>query len=166
MPFNILIDQKSIIELPDEWLYIYPDFLDFDPKLPDAFFSAVLQRDIEIGNVVSQAIEDFNARKEENQVLPCNKEYLRGTIIDVPKTSHTKNRKTRTKPSQTSEDKIEVMSNHEIYEKLSASRNAKDSKKRFIWLSNLDRETALLCFLATSDANKNSYRLSGGVQAE
>lgn len=37
MPFNDLIDQQSIVEMSDEWLYPYPDFLDFEPDFPDDF---------------------------------------------------------------------------------------------------------------------------------
>lgn len=42
LPFNMLIDPSSIIELPDEWLYSYPDFLDFDPKIGGLCLTIVL----------------------------------------------------------------------------------------------------------------------------
>ncbi|KAF2816937.1 uncharacterized protein BDZ99DRAFT_564758 [Mytilinidion resinicola] len=60
IPFNILIDEKSIVELSDEWLYDYPEFLDSND-------------DIE------------GSRKSIKLIIKPSDTLLRGVVVDVPR---------------------------------------------------------------------------------
>jgi hypothetical protein len=108
MPFNNVIVQQSIVELSDEWLYKPPNF--FRPKL-----------------VGEQPFCGQNASP-----------VLRGTVIDIPKTDHTKGYKDPLFG-------ITLMSNESIYTKLSQERRPEDSKKRLIWITNPDTGTIEIC---------------------
>ncbi|EKG19929.1 Mg2+ transporter protein CorA-like/Zinc transport protein ZntB [Macrophomina phaseolina MS6] len=155
LPLNTFIDQTSIVELPDEWLYNYPEFLDFDPKEQyEGFFGAINQRDIEAGARITEAMHVFSNRQKENGTPLFSDEFLKGIVVDVPRTTQAKSRKTGAKPSQVPEENAEPSSTTSIYEKLSGLRTSKYAKKRLIWIPNGDLDTLLVCFLAAPDTEK------------
>ncbi|KAF4537813.1 Mg2+ transporter protein CorA-like/Zinc transport protein ZntB [Lasiodiplodia theobromae] len=82
LPFNTLIDQSSITEIADEWLYPYPDFLDFNPKIKHRFAEpeTLGKCGLETGEFITKAIESFKRRRQ----LRDSKD-LRGIIVDIPK---------------------------------------------------------------------------------
>ncbi|KAL1622898.1 hypothetical protein SLS56_008579 [Neofusicoccum ribis] len=153
MPFNTLIDQKSIIELPDEWLYPHAEFLDFDPEisfLPRAVDDSV----IEPNTFMFRAKYAFQMRQKLDSPRIFQDDLLKGVIIDVPKSAQKKARKTGRKSFVHPEHNIKVFKTKEIYEKLKVERTAQAAKKRLIWLPNSDDDTALLCFLASHGSEK------------
>lgn len=152
MPFNNLIDQRSIVELPDEWLYNYPNFLDFNPNMED-LSEAIEHNESDTGKYISHAIDDFTRRHPGGGSPIFLNEYWKGSVIDVPKSVQTKVGKTSAK-AVTLEEDIKIYRSQEMYMKLKSKRVVQDSKKRLIWLPNLDRDTALLCFLSSPESER------------
>jgi hypothetical protein len=74
IPFNFLIDQDSIVEFSDEWLYPRPGFLDWEPP-----------------ELISESYEVIpewaRGAKPDNFTKPDPKlSDLRGIVVDIPKT--------------------------------------------------------------------------------
>lgn len=69
MPFNVHIDQKSIVQLPDEWLYSYPDIFGFDPKFPNDVLKEINDSHPEI-ETGSSVIEDTDSGRERHTHQP------------------------------------------------------------------------------------------------
>ncbi|KAF4536201.1 Mg2+ transporter zinc transport protein [Lasiodiplodia theobromae] len=97
-PFNNLVDQKSIVDIEEEWLYNYPDFLDFTPQAPDGFkpstygpetgFSFVV--DIPKSKRMSQAATTLPTA---GQVLESLKNGGMGALVGKSRTAETAKRR-------------------------------------------------------------------------
>ncbi|PSN70710.1 hypothetical protein BS50DRAFT_673479 [Corynespora cassiicola Philippines] len=150
MPFNTLIDQNSIIEMSDEWLYPYPDFLDFDPQNQDNTPDDIDFFDLELEKFMLEP-EYALQRSQRLEALPVEQEkLLKGVILDIPKSAQKTKRKTERRTKVPSEDPCEILNVEGICEKLKGRRTAIDSKKRLIWLPNSDKHIAYIRKLAHS----------------
>jgi hypothetical protein len=138
MPLNNLIDEKSIVEIPDMWLYNSPDFLDYEPDM-----KSFLQTLKEAG-VGVQLIDDPDSASG----FQLDKATLRGIIIDVPKTQHMRGKRNL---NQSAMDHPHPVTNSSMFDLLDTRRTPEKAKKRLIWLPNLDKETGLLCIVASTE---------------
>lgn len=145
LPFNTLIDQSSITEIADEWLYPYPDFLDFDPKIKRRFAEpeTLGKCGLETGEFITKAIELFKRRRQ----LKDSKE-LRGIIVDIPKAVRSWIYG-MTEKHRNQSDEGKCFDNGRLKEQLDTHRIAQTAKKRLIWMLNADHDTGLLCFLGS-----------------
>lgn len=160
-PSSTLNDQKDIVELADEWLYSYPEFLDFDPCIRHRFenFESLGQCGIETGQLLSRAIRKFKQRRRLRTQPMFANDCLKSIIVDVAKTMRKNERRTSRKistPAQDSfsPDDIQVCNNYEFFEKMDGLRTAQKAKKRLVWLRDVDEDTALICFLASPESEK------------
>lgn len=97
LPFSDFIDHKSVVELPDEWLYGFPDFLDFDPQIeswkdisarivglfdlerPDGHSTA--HRFVEEGKkILKQTLEDIDDEESCEETFGGNDDW--GSLMD------------------------------------------------------------------------------------
>lgn len=149
------VDQRSIVELSDEWLYNYPSFLDYDGinfakavkivsnrhrgPAPSTMFEANLRRALILTDLTSMTVVTRAFRG-------------RIGIIDV----RSKKRRRRR------EDRWQwPMSNWGL--KLSLEdwepRTAESAKKRFLWIPEADMLTVLICYIYTPDVRKEPLYL-------
>lgn len=150
MPFNNVIDQKSIVELADEWLYSYPEFLDFDPEIRpiqrhvDALEKAFPRSD----SMLAAAVRD---RDRYDQSWPLGDLFSKvAGVIDVPRSKHTRRGKTQ---YQTASLHLKFMRN--FLADIDGRRTAQDAKKRLIWMPLANKESAaLLCYLSTPGSQR------------
>lgn len=160
-PSSTLNGQKDIVELADEWLYSYPEFLDFDPCIRHRFedFQSLGQCGIETGDLLSRAIRKFKECRRLGTQPMFASDCLKGIIVDVAKTMRKNERRTRRKiptPAQDSfsPNDIQVCNKYEFFQKMDGLRTAQKAKKRLVWLPNIDEDTALICFLASPESEK------------
>lgn len=146
LPFNTLIDQSSITELADEWLYPYPDFLDFMPGIGKRFETpnTLGTCGLETGEFITEAINSFKKMKK----LKVDKD-LRGILVDVPKAVHSWAYSMNERHQEDPENEVEPFNNVTFQERLDGWRCAKNAKKRLIWMPNANHDTGLLCFLGS-----------------
>lgn len=148
------VDQRSIVELSDEWLYNYPSFLDYDGT---NFAKAVKM--LSSRHQGPEPITSFEAALRKALALPgltfmTSEKAFEGLtgIIDVrPK----KRRRRR-------EDKWQwPMRNVFLANSLKDSepRTAESAKKRFVWIPEADALTVLICYIYTPDVRKEPLYL-------
>lgn len=173
MPFNDFIDQKSVVEPSDDWLYSFPDFLDFDPEVatwdnikpkvtglldlerPDRHFST--------DNLIADSARIFHQtfEKSDNTQATLDDEFPdksddepRGAIVDIPKS------KQRRKGSPGKSDDSNMFwyleTNRTIWAILKIMRTEQMAKKRIIWLPYPNKETALLCYLGSPESQHDA----------
>jgi Mg2+ and Co2+ transporter CorA len=169
MPFNSLIDQDSIVEFSDEWLYPRPSFLDWRPPLltsdsnrPDTNWS--------------------RGAHTNNFTNPNKPDEMRGIVVDIPKTKSNTTvdnqiliiDNPRTDYTHISDDAMTLeeliafrakiiedkkkkqlpADNYEMYRMLEGKRAAEEAKKRLIWSCNANDDTALLCYLVSPESDQ------------
>ncbi|KAF4534447.1 Mg2+ transporter protein CorA-like/Zinc transport protein ZntB [Lasiodiplodia theobromae] len=150
-PSCTLNDRKEIVELADEWLYSYPDFLDFDPGIRHRFedFGSLGQCGVATGDLLSKAIRQFKERQGDGYSPVFANNYLKGIIVDVGKTMRKNQRRTSRKISTPAQDRgtpddIQVCNNDQLFRKLDGPRVAKKAKKRLIWIPKKDNGVIVL----------------------
>lgn len=152
IPSPLLFDSSSVVELDDEWLYNYPSFLSNEKAVGDEDVSELLEtlirQETEIdadGQFIIKAAKE--AQRRMRQHLNWYSDTItapRLTYVDVPKS------KGRRKDVRIH---IYTCSNGRLGMRLT-DRDVMEAKKRFIWLANADAETALICYVGTSDIDK------------
>ncbi|OAP55761.1 hypothetical protein AYL99_09913 [Fonsecaea erecta] len=155
MPHNDLIDQQSIVEISDEWLYNPPPFLDFKPNMTgirdffqyfanDGIFESLLELfyDLEPRSLLRRGTFSFMDAKGHN---------LEGAIIDVPKSKHMAG-DPNVAIAGNPLDKIELLTSHGMYGRLDKLRTAEEAKKRLIWSFKANPDLGLLCAMASPGA--------------
>lgn len=144
IPYNNLIDQKSIVEISDEWLYNLPNFLDFKP---DIQASLKILPEILWGLEESSPLykKDFLYMGDSNP----KGNSLKGVMVDVPKKNPTAEKLTD----------IDILSGHEMYNRLGELRTAEKAKKRLIWSPKANADLGLLCLLASPRSEALSMAL-------
>lgn len=170
-PSSTLSNQKDIVELADEWLYNYPDFLDFNPFIWRRFkdIGSLGRCGIETGDLLSRAIRQFKELHIRKRAPFFENNHLKGIVVDVVKTMSKNERRTTRKTwaplrdgipkddvhkCDSSPDNFQVHDNRSLYEALDKLRTVEKAKKRLIWLPNADMDTALICFLASPESEK------------
>lgn len=201
LPSSTRNNQKNIVELADEWLYSYPDFLNFDPRILHRFenFESLGQCGIETGDLLSRAVGHFKKRKRDRTHPIFANDCLKGIVVDVVGTMRKNERRTSRKTSTFTSDKdlsdkippksvpsdnvppksvpsdnvpsdkgllketfsdkdplegAHTYNNEQFCNKMDGLRTAQNAKKRLIWLPNADKDTALICFLASPELEK------------
>ncbi|KAJ5937603.1 hypothetical protein N7454_003945 [Penicillium verhagenii] len=178
VPFNDKIDEKNIINVKEEWLYNYPDFLDFDPS--DSI-EEQLTEEVEWNEsllVLGKEIQDswpyislfhifqdlvleaifywWDARKpddwEYKPTSPPSSE-CQHLMIDVQK------KKSRDKKALRLDTR--VFQSNEIddsWGRLKKLRDINNAKKRLLWFLNAPRDYALMCYLGSSPSERQQIR--------
>lgn len=173
MPFNDFIDQKSVVEPSDDWLYSFPDFLDFDPDVQSCenVWSKIERlldfyrpdRDFSTGSLLADAAKSFQktvkrikgANPTLEHVFPSESdERERGVIVDVP------NSKQRRKGSLAKFSGTSTLwdptTNAKMWMTLKKMRSEQMAKKRIVWLLSPNKETALLCYLGSPESQHDA----------
>ncbi|KXH35843.1 hypothetical protein CSIM01_00557 [Colletotrichum simmondsii] len=154
IPFNSLIDQSSIVDLEDEWLYNYPNFLGGSEQTLVDFHKEVeaLSRPTgssHSGTVITKAAKhyieglpvDFDPGESRSYFTSSG---LRTWVVNVRK------RKNLSKQERAKSNEEErILNSFMLWDGLSQTRTADTAKKRFIWLPQADAETALICYISS-----------------
>lgn len=141
VPFNSRIDQSSIVELADEWLYNYPTFLTRDERLD---FEAEVIKASGPGNSIGLIVASAVERCKGNVPTSDSKSL----VVDIPK----KNKERRKDAHINTDYNISVenpRSDYALWQELSSVRMPEKAKKRFIWLGEASKNTPLVCTLAS-----------------
>ncbi|KAL4820356.1 hypothetical protein BDW67DRAFT_172599 [Aspergillus spinulosporus] len=156
-PYGRLVDTSNIVEVPEEWLYKYPDFLDYEPPNISDVESIIIDGRILLGdeqNTPSGIVRQM-ANDEHN---PSRYSF----IEDVRKSR--KQHKRGTTPKSV---RHECRSFLALWEYLKQPRYALWAKKRFIYLKLIDPVQAMICCVAPPESERlhlaqffNHYRNS------
>jgi hypothetical protein len=173
IPFNNFIDSLNIVDVPEEWLYDYPGFVDFEPHESHFTRQSLRNFKFEAGEVVWNAVTAFEERGDKTETqeeytpaaaLPDNSgnkwgpPWLRrsGNLVrDVAK------KKIHGKASAGADSwsNYQLIEDQELWDKLRALRKADRAKKRFIWLPHASLDSALICFLSSHEIERESISL-------
>lgn len=135
--FDSLIDKSRLVEVSDDWLREPPSFLMFDSPVD------VSVPDRDFGRVINDALKGWS--------VAMGSPHLTGTVFDVPR------RGTNPEPCQSTIDlRGSLLSNAGMLRKLYPTRTVQRAKKRLIWLPNVDKHTALTCYLASPDMEQDN----------
>lgn len=151
MPYGSINDDKNIKNIPEEWLYSYPEFLLTRDKglLGDAIKSVELPdgRSFHGDNAESVIARGWNNCRHLND-FTCNGVAF---VANAPKQ---KCKSKREKRRQDDEATATERNNRQLWGILGKKRTADTAKKRFIWLPHPNAETAFLCWLASTESEK------------
>lgn len=142
-----MIDQLSIVEMPNEWLHNPPNFLDFQPDLQD-----LRQQIIDYStSVLRKARLAFMERRDPTS-------SAKSIVIDVPQSKSLSRRAKTDLPFRNPypENRLRLLTNYQLQKILGRLRIAEKAKKRLIWSPHIDADTALLCALATPLAERTN----------
>ena len=74
------------------------------------------------------------------------------TVVDTPRNmTNSREKKSGEKPNE-----YECGNSHELWQRLSRPRKAEEAKKRLIWLREASGDTALVCYVASPDEEKQA----------
>lgn len=140
-PYGRLMDLNNIVEIPEEWLYRYPDFLDFEP-------AKTLEEIISILSKAPPKIRDANFKPfEEGEDNTSDSCYV--IIEDVRK-----GRKYRKwGPEEKSRCK-EYFTYTELRHRLQEKRKVDQSKKRLLSLTSVDYTLAAIFYATSPEAER------------
>ncbi|EKG14019.1 hypothetical protein MPH_08761 [Macrophomina phaseolina MS6] len=180
MPFNDFSDHKSIVEPSDEWLYNYPEFLDFTPNL-DQFQSFEVNQNFNLYDLLRSLSLDNELWDEIRALDPtryriarwlselgyetwdlirhcheCGGKFLetgetRGTVLDVSRCGF--------RHAHLGHDKdpgrdVTMMGMEQLRSALDQIRTAESAKKRLVWLPRVNEGSTILCCLASPGSEK------------
>lgn len=181
MPFNNMIDAKSITTLDEEWLYNYPDFLlakklDLRQQL-DLLFDkeSVLYESVyeSVSSIIDQALKSLAGTPPEKFSFTTNEMHRNqriifcGLVASLPKQKIRRQKRGKRGIGASLNYLFFESSNEELWDSIGKARSANKAKKRLIWLStHTNPQTALLCWLASTDAEKPSMSLFFDRHAE
>lgn len=155
------VDQRSIVELSDEWLYNYPSFLDGDETdfVESVKILSSRQQLLEASSSFEVALRDASASLGHRSHFWGNDMFGRGrtAIIDIrPKKGRRRGWREDLFWAHT-----QLRNNQGLQDYLSNSepRTAESAKKRLMWISEADPLTLLICYIYTPDARKESLSL-------
>ncbi|KAJ5366304.1 hypothetical protein N7541_000245 [Penicillium brevicompactum] len=175
VPFNDQIDERSIINLKEEWLYNYPSFLGFKPLHYDGshpeFWDPIswdLSSESKEHEQKDQSREDEQqdqSREDEQQVQSReDKQQVQkkiATLLQVKKFQHLTievGRKSKAK----GEREGQVYRDTDItksWERLQQLRDERKAKKRLLWFQNAPPVLQNICQHISSDAERPSIQL-------
>lgn len=155
--FSKFVDPSNIVEMPEEWLYNYPKFLDFEPSHDYKTLREIVEDvDGDNGRVTAEGAEILLKAgplvKPTNGSDPVAADLFHNEstpliwIRDVAK-HNGKGRKT--------DESAEPCRGHlMLWNRLSRRRTAEGAKKRIVFLDSVDREAAIICWLASPEAER------------
>lgn len=148
--YGSFVDLSNIVELPEEWLYKYPDFLEFTPSLD--------KDNLEIMRIAATgaAQEGMMERNFQSLLAPNSGEDIRdlpglcfASVSDVHK-----GRKQRKWSVEEKSSTIGYCTHAQLWRFLSRRRTALESKKRLIYLEAPDAMLAAMCYVASPELER------------
>ncbi|KAL2874108.1 hypothetical protein SGCOL_010696 [Colletotrichum sp. CLE4] len=160
IPFNSLIDQSSIVDLEEEWLYNYPNFLGGGGQTLVDFHEEAKELSRPTGSshsgtVVTKAAKDYinhspyTAHRAVSLRLSVHRHHFKSSDPRVSIVNIRKRKNLSKQERAMSDDNGSFFNNDMLWDLISQTRTAEAAKKRFIWLSHADAETALICYIGS-----------------
>lgn len=160
IPFSGLIDVRNIINIPEEWLYDYPEFLfSKDLKLPtdEKMSSQLFPNDdgsvVRKGSMTKHYYEFDNPRRDASLQFPTD------TVTFVAQAPKQKLRRKRERRRQDDPAYAATRNNKELWSVIGKKRTAEKAKKRFVWLPHPNPQTAFLCWFASTEGEQPKLSL-------
>ena len=157
IPYGKFVDLSNIVEMPEEWLYDYPNFLNFEPPKDKSATTILKQAD---GVTIAKCIEGKISPEDTGEVsiedlLGKSVIPMECSVIDVPKGK--KQRKIAA-PDFSSID-FKGRPYEELWSTLQTKRTAEEAKKRLFYLGLGDCRVAALCYLASPEVEREHLSL-------
>ncbi|KAJ0425664.1 hypothetical protein BJY00DRAFT_274692 [Aspergillus carlsbadensis] len=145
-PHGRLVDVSNIVEVPEEWLYKYPDFLNYEPPDISEVESMIGVGKLLPGKKVTGSGDIVRAIRDAAE-LPGRYSY----VEDVRKS-----RKQHKRGVIPKSMKNEAWSYKDLWDYLRQPRYAAWAKKRFIYLKTIDHVRAMICCVASPESERTS----------
>ncbi|KAI1373906.1 hypothetical protein F4677DRAFT_427594 [Hypoxylon crocopeplum] len=168
VPFSRLFDSNSIIDIEEEWLYNYPSFLSKEKETTkddiNDTLRALKEQEIDAGADEHVIIKEARGvthcldKGEKGEEWVVDGKAGRALIADVQKTRRRRKEQRALGNDPFMHDSIRC-TNSVLKNQLMGPREAINAKKRFIWLPNANPETALICFLGSTDVEQPAISL-------
>ncbi|RYP92831.1 hypothetical protein DL770_001002 [Monosporascus sp. CRB-9-2] len=156
VPFGRLYDSTTVVEIDEEWLYNYPLFLLDETRITVNDISKMLEDLIEqerYSDVNGHVIKTGAKRCLEKRIHDFDDKDWRSLVANTPKTR-------RSWKQGKDDGRYPIYhTNATLQKELTKPRTAENAKKRLIWLPKANAETALICYLASVDAEKPAISL-------
>ncbi|KAL4765786.1 uncharacterized protein BDW70DRAFT_167587 [Aspergillus foveolatus] len=145
-PHGRLVDASNIVEVPEEWLYKYPDFLDYEPPGKSDVEMIIREAQLLLGNIKDTPSNIVRQMKDD-----AGKSSRYSYIVDVRKSrkQHKRGRLAKFKW-------YEFWSFHALWEYLRQPRYEFSAKKRFICLKSIDPVRAMICYVTSPESERMS----------
>ncbi|OJD38573.1 mg2+ transporter zinc transport protein [Diplodia corticola] len=153
---NKLVDPKGLVEISDDWLQPGPEALEFRPQSEcrngmsrdeyGAFIRKLDDFPTSADIVAYAAWESYHGKKRGKANSFTDATGEKALVADVPQGNEESKRERLKKP---------LLCNEKLLKLLEQPRDVLSSKKRLIWLPEADKETALICCLASPTAERN-----------
>ncbi|KAJ5902174.1 hypothetical protein N7495_002702 [Penicillium taxi] len=145
-PYGRLVDLSNIVELPEEWLYKYPDFLDFTPPKDR---QKLRQIQAEAPLAIQETMRNYYLRQAMNPFTlhPIGRCFA--TVDDVRKGKKQRKWSVDEKCVQGVYDSYKG-----LWERLQQQRSAEESKKRLIYLRAADYIVSTMCYIASPELER------------
>ncbi|MCJ1429422.1 hypothetical protein MMC29_007336, partial [Sticta canariensis] len=152
IPYGKFVDLSNIVEMPEEWLYDYPSFLNFEPPKDESAATILKQAD----GIIAKCIEEKICQEDTGEVsigdlLGESVIPMESFMIDVPKGKKQRKREVP-EPSPIS---FKGLRYQVLWGTLQTKRTAKDAKKRLVYLGPGDCRVAALCYLASPEVERD-----------
>ncbi|EAW07051.1 uncharacterized protein ACLA_087570 [Aspergillus clavatus NRRL 1] len=142
-PYGRLVDLSNIVEVTEEWLYKYPDFVDFEPPKDEKELKEIM--DASPPNIQEGMFDPNELRWDDSRI---GGRY--SILVDVRK-----GRKQRKWSQEEKSIRESYDSSLYLWHHLLLGRNAQDSKKRLIYLRSADHVRAMMCYIASPDSDRS-----------
>ena len=163
VPYNKFIDSHRIVQVDEEWLYEYPEFLDHKPDERsfrcDALYQYSKDSDVEgggdgqVGTVIKTAMDGIRQRFLKSHDLDpaanLSDRPVECYVLDVPKKGDVLGH-AKTYSGQKC-DPVDFSSSGGLMEYLRKPRTSEKAKKRFVSLLNTTKDCALACVLSSNE---------------
>ncbi|KAI0384178.1 hypothetical protein F5Y04DRAFT_269619 [Hypomontagnella monticulosa] len=183
VPFGRRFDSANVFNIEEEWLYNYPSFLLSETAMTsDDIKKAIItlatkDRSLEANEPVvvraakgvRQSFGDWSVGGDEYEKWDKmwfenwleDDQVKRSLVSDIPKTMRLEKRdRPDVAPSAGAPtDIFHRFCNKSLLHKLMGVRNATNAKKRFVWLTNADINTALICYLGSVETERPAISL-------
>lgn len=143
---NKLIDPRGLVEISDDWLQEGPEGLQFGfkPTLPTCPNSA---HPGELGVVVSETWgTHYGQQQDKAPGSFMDEKGMKGLVVNVPRGY---GEEKSAGINQT------LVTNSALRKELGKTRDVQRAKKRLVWLPKADRETTLVCYLASPPGERD-----------
>lgn len=166
IPFSGLMDVRNITNIPEEWLYDYPEFLlTKDIKLPVQEENTLEKSDARLSlsdnleSVISKGSTARSYREFDNPGRDVHFKFPTDTVTFVANAPKQKLRRKKERRRQDEPASARLRNNKELWSMIGKKRTAETAKKRFIWLPHPNAETAFLCWSASTESEKPKMSL-------
>ncbi|KAL4745263.1 hypothetical protein BDW72DRAFT_186913 [Aspergillus terricola var. indicus] len=143
-PHGRLVDTSNIVEVPEEWLYKYPDFLDYEPPGTSEIESIIRDGQLLLGK------KESTPRDIVRQMADAANNPSRYSYIEDVRKSRKQHKRGRPPKSVM----YECWSFLILWEYLRKPRYAASAKKRFIYLKSIDPVRAMICCVVSPESER------------